>query len=125
MASYLFADARVVEVSQQPGLEGKRLAQVPEHSASVGVRFQHPAWINAALTARFVGDQYEDDLNTLPLGSYITVDLMLSRAITKNVEVFAGVENLFDTVYSTGRTSEGVISIGAPLMARAGLRLSF
>ena len=125
VASYLFADARVVEASQQPGLEGKRLAQVPEHSASVGVRFQRPAWFNASLTARFVGDQYEDDLNTLPLGNYIVVDLMLSRAISKNVEIFAGVENLFDQTYSTGRTSEGVVSIGAPLLARAGLRLSF
>src|SRR5437762_1688552 len=125
VASYLFADARVVEASQQPGLEGKRLAQVPEHSASVGVRFQHPGWFNASLTARFVGDQYEDDLNTLPLGNYIVVDLMLSRAISKNVEIFAGVENLFDQTYSTGRTSEGVVSIGAPLLARAGLRLSF
>jgi outer membrane receptor protein involved in Fe transport len=72
-----------------------------------------------------VGDQYEDDLNSLPLGNYIVVDLMLSRAISKNVEIFAGVENLFDQTYSTGRTSEGVISIGAPLLARAGLRLSF
>ena len=91
----------------------------------MGVRFQHPAWFNASLTARFVGDQYEDDLNTLPLGNYIVVDLMLSRAISKNVEIFAGVENLFDQTYSTGRTSEGVVSIGAPLLARAGLRLGF
>ena len=124
-ASYLFADARVVDAPQQPGLEGKRLAQVPENSATAGVRFTHPAWLNATLTARYVGDQYEDDLNTLPLGSYITVDLFLSHAFGKRAEVYIAVENLLDRIYTTGRTSEGVISIGEPRMARAGLRLRF
>ena len=55
----------------------------------------------------------------------LDVDLMLSRTLSKNAEVFVGVENLFDEVYTTARTSEGVSSIGAPLLARAGLRLSF
>ena len=119
-ASYLFADARVVDAPRQPGLEGKRLAQVPENGATAGVRFTHPAWLNATLTARYVGDQYEDDLNTLPLGSYITVDLFLSHAFGKRAEVYIAVENLLDRIYTTGRTSEGVISIGEPRMARAG-----
>ena len=34
-------------------------------------------------------------------------------------------ENLLDRIYTTGRTSEGVISTGEPRMARAGLRLRF
>jgi iron complex outermembrane recepter protein len=125
LASYLFADARVVDASQQPGLEGKRLAQVPEHSATAGVRFTHPDWLNATLTARYVGDQYEDDLNTLPLGSYVVVDLFLSRAFGKSTEVYVAVENLLDRIFTTGRTSEGVISTGEPRTARVGVRLRF
>jgi hypothetical protein len=39
--------------------------------------------------------------------------------------VFAAVENVFDTPYSVGRTSEGVVSIGAPRIVRGGLRLTF
>ncbi|HYS18086.1 MAG TPA: TonB-dependent receptor [Candidatus Binatia bacterium] len=125
LASYLFADARVVNAPQQPGLEGKRLAQVPEHNATAIVRFSHPDWFNASLTARYVGDQYEDDLNTLPLGGYVVVDVAVSRAITRSAEVYAAVENIFDRTYTTGRTTDGVISIGAPLLARAGVRLRF
>jgi hypothetical protein len=34
-------------------------------------------------------------------------------------------ENIFDRVYATGRTTDGVISIGQPFMARGGIRLSF
>jgi outer membrane receptor protein involved in Fe transport len=115
----------VVNAPQQPGLEGKRLAQVPEHGATATVRFSRPSWFDASVTARYVGPQYEDDLNTLPLGGYIVVDVAVSRAITKNVELYAAAENIFDRTYSTGRTTDGVISIGEPFMARGGLRLRF
>ncbi len=125
LASYLFADARVVNAPQQPGLEGKRLAQVPEHGATATVRFSRPSWFDASVTVRYVGDQYEDDLNSLPLGGYLVVDVAVSRAITKNVELYAAAENIFDRTYSTGRTSDGVISIGEPFMARGGVRLRF
>jgi iron complex outermembrane recepter protein len=125
LASYLFTDARVVEASRQPALEGKRLAQVPEHNVTLGLQYRNPAIVNVNAIARFVGEQYEDDLNTLPLGSYVTVDLFASRAFTPWLEVFAGVENLLDRTYSTGRTSEGVVSIGAPRLIRGGLRLTF
>ena len=52
------------------------------------------------------------------------LDLFVSRSFTKWLEAFAGVENLLDRVYSTGRTSEGVVSIGAPRLVRGGVRLS-
>ena len=125
LTSYLFSDARVVEATQQRSLGGNRLAQVPEHTVTLGVRYQNPALFNASATARHVGGQFEDDTNTLPLGNYVVVDLALSRALAKWSEVFVGVENLFDTTYATGRTSEGVVSIGAPRLLRGGVRLSF
>jgi outer membrane receptor protein involved in Fe transport len=125
IASYLFADARVVDAPQQPALEGKRLAQVPEHTAAVSVRYNNPAILAAAVTGRYVGPQFEDDLNTLPLGGYVVFDVALSRAVTKWSELFVAVENIFDETYSTGRTTEGVVSIGAPRFVRGGLRLAF
>jgi outer membrane cobalamin receptor len=125
LASYLFTDARVVDASSQPALEGKRLAQVPQHNVSLSAQYRNPALLDATVTARFIGDQYEDDLNTLRLGSYAVIDLFASRAITRWAEVFAAVENLLDSTYTVGRTSEGVISIGAPRMVRGGVRLTF
>ena len=125
LVSYLFVDARVVSAPQQPGLDGKRLAQVPENTVTAIVRFSRPSWFDATLTGRYVGQQYEDDLNTLSLGGYFTMDAMISRAITKNVELYAAAENLFDRVYTTGRTTDGVISIGEPFTVRGGVRLRF
>ena len=125
LASYLFSDARVVDAPGQPALEGKRLAQVPEHNVTLGVQYRNPAIVDASILARYLGSQYEDDLNSLSLGSYVVVDLSAARALTRWLQVFAAVENVFDTPYSVGRTSEGVVSIGAPRIVRGGLRLTF
>ncbi len=125
LASYLFTDARVVEASRQRSLEGKRLAQVPEHAFTLGVRYENPAWVNASAVGRFVGQQFEDDLNTLSLGRFFVMDVLLSRPMAKWAEIFLAVENLFDTTYAVGRTTEGVVSIGAPRLIRGGGRVTF
>jgi outer membrane receptor protein involved in Fe transport len=125
IAGYIFTDTTVLDAPQQRALEGKRLAQVPRHGASLTVRYDNPALFTAAATARFVGRQFEDDLNTLPLGSYVLLDLFLSRRLTRWAELFVGLENVLDTTYTTGRTSEGVVSIGAPFLAHGGVRLQF
>jgi outer membrane receptor protein involved in Fe transport len=125
LVSHLYTDARVVEASQERSLEGNRLAQVPAHTYTAGVRYDNPALLTAALTGRFVGRQWEDDANTLELGSFFVVDLFVARTLAKWVEAFAAVENLLDETYSTGRTSEGVVSIGAPRLVRGGVRLAF
>ncbi len=125
IGGYTYTDARVLDSPQQRSLEGKRLAQVPRHGAALTVRYDNPALFTAAVTARYVGRQFEDDLNTLPLGSYVLVDLFLSRRLARWAEVFAGIENLLDTTYTVGRTSDGVASIGAPFLAHGGVRLTF
>jgi outer membrane receptor protein involved in Fe transport len=114
----------VLDVVAQPALEGKRLAQVPEQTATVGVRFDRPGWFTAGLTVRYVGGQFEDDLNILPLGSYPLVDVYLGRAITRWAEVFVAIENVLDRTYAVGRSSEGVVSIGGPRLFRGGARVT-
>lgn len=125
LATYVFLDTRVAAASQQRSLEGLRLPQVPEHSITLVVRHENPAWVNASVVTRYVGMQFEDDANTLPLGSYIAVDLLLSRAVAKLGEIFLGFENLFNRTYAVGRTTDGITTIGAPLLVHGGVRLNF
>jgi iron complex outermembrane recepter protein len=124
-AGYVFSDARVVEASRQRALEGKRLAQVPEHSGSVGLRYDNRERLTAAVSVRLAGAQYEDDLNTLPLGGFAVVDLYVARQVVRGVDVFGAVENLFDQTYGVGRTAEGTVTIGAPRLVHGGVRLAF
>jgi outer membrane receptor protein involved in Fe transport len=125
IASHLYSDAHVVRAPNQRSLEGLRLAQVPAHTAALSVRYQNPEIATVQATARYVGNQFEDDANTLPLGSYVVFDLFVSRQLAKWAEAFAGVENILDTTYSVGRTTDGVISIGAPRLVHGGLRFAF
>jgi len=115
----------VVEAPTQRGLEGNRLAQVPDHVVTFAIHWEDPAWFGASFFVRRVGRQFEDDVNTLPMGAYTTLDARVHRRLGRNAQVYVGVENLLDETYSTARTSEGVVSIGAPRMVHGGVRLSF
>jgi outer membrane receptor protein involved in Fe transport len=125
LIGHAYTDAQVIESHGQPALEGKRLAQVPKHVTTGSVRWERPEWLAVQVSARFVGGQFEDDVNTLPLGRYTTLDVHLSRAVTKWGTVFLAVENLTNEEYTVARTSEGVSSIGSPRIVRGGLRLAF
>jgi outer membrane receptor protein involved in Fe transport len=123
--SYLFDDAKVVEASNQPSLEGKRIAQVPRHQLTAGVRYTNPAIVNVSLQGRYVSDQFEDDENTLKLGDYMTADLTLSRPIAKWGELFLAFENLFNRTIEVGKTTDGIITTGTPFLVHGGIRLRF
>ncbi|MBI4379796.1 MAG: TonB-dependent receptor [candidate division NC10 bacterium] len=127
--SYLFSDTEVLSAPNQPQLEGKRIAQVPEHRLSLKLTYTNPALINVSVQGRYVGDQFEDDLNSLKLGDFFVVDLMLWRPIpipkVSAGEVFLGVENLFDRTYEAGKTTDGIVTIGAPLLVHGGIRVRF
>lgn len=122
---HIYTDARVVEARRQPALEGKRLAQVPDNVVTLGVRWDNPAWVNVSANVRYVGRQYEDDLNTLPLSPFTVVDLQLSRPIAKWGEVFVAFENLLDETYAVQRTTDGIVTVGNPRLIRGGVRLTF
>jgi iron complex outermembrane receptor protein len=125
LLSHLYSDARVVESVRQPVLQGKRLAQVPDHVVTLGVRWDNPAWVNVAANVRYVGRQFEDDLNTLPLNPFTVVDLQLSRPIAKWADVFLAFENLLGETYAVQRTTDGIVTIGGPRLVRGGFRLTY
>jgi outer membrane receptor protein involved in Fe transport len=125
LLAHAYSDARVVEARRQPALEGKRLAQVPTNVVTLGVRWDNPTWVNVAANVRYVGRQFEDDLNTLPLNPYTVVDLQLSRPVTKWGEVFLALENLLDERYAVQRTTDGIVTVGGPRLIRGGVRLTY
>ncbi len=123
-ASHIYLDAHVIEASS-PALRDKRLAQVPDNVVTLGVHWDDPAWFAASLLVRRVGPQFEDDLNTLPMGAYTTVDMRIARQVGRHALLYFAVENLLDETYTVARTSEGVVSIGAPRFFHGGVRLAF
>ena len=53
------------------------------------------------------------------------MDLFPVARLRQVVRAHLAIDNLFDKVYTTGRTSEGVISIGEPRLIRGGIRVHF
>jgi outer membrane receptor protein involved in Fe transport len=95
---------------------------VPRNQFTVQTRYINPSVITLGVQARFVGNQFDNDLNTLPLGRLFTVDVLASRRLSSNVEIFAAAENLFDDRYVVAR--DPVQELGAPFIFRAGFRLN-
>ena len=104
----------MTDAAAQPDLEGKRIAQVPKHQASMRLAFDSPEILSAAVQLRYVGKQFENDRNSLPLADFVVVDLFASRALWPGWEIFLAVENLFDKTYEVGKSADGLVTVGMP-----------
>jgi outer membrane receptor protein involved in Fe transport len=136
--AYLYNRATVVENPANPALVGKFLPQVPEHRGTVDIAYSNPRYVTVALGVQMVGRQFDDDLNSrvVPeaaladagyevstdpgLPGYTLVDLMASRPIGRNFDVFVGAQNLFDQEYFVGTLPT---TIGSPRLVRGGIRV--
>jgi|SoiMethySBSTD1v2_1073268.scaffolds.fasta_scaffold04193_14 outer membrane receptor protein involved in Fe transport len=132
---YLFNIAKVTEYNPVPiagvavvDLTGKYLQQVPKHRGSFSIAYMNPRYINASLSSTFFGRQFDDDQNarikpgeTDPgLPAYGMVDISASRAIVRNLDVFFGVQNLFDREYYVMLLPT---TTGSPRLVHGGIRV--
>lgn len=123
-ASYLYNDATVTRASVAPHLAGRRLAQVPRHTAAAGLTFKLNR-VTVAPRLRYIGAQFEDDQNTLRLAPAAIVDVSISATLTQHTELFVTAENVFDERIETGRSADGLVNLGTPRLLLLGLRLTF
>lgn len=121
-ADALFNHATVQRASLAPGLVGKRIVQVPRRSATVGATWRAPGGFIVTPRLRWIGAQFEDDENQLPLGEVVVVDLGITRALTKNLELFLTTENVGAARIETGRSADGVVNVGTPRFVFGGVR---
>ena len=119
---YLINDATVQRAQVAPALEGLRLAQVPRSSASAGLTWKSGIW-TVGPQVRFMGEQFEDDLNTLRLAAATVIDLSVRVAVGTRAELFLNGENLGSHRIETGRSSDGLVNIGTPRLLLFGFRL--
>ncbi len=117
--AYLFSDSEVRRASEKE-LEDKQLAQVPKHRFQSTLRYIRPTIAEFSLGLRYVGKQFEDDLNSLELSPYATVDLAVSKELSRHYDLFVNLENLFDTEIEVGRSGD-LVAIGAPRRVFAGI----
>lgn len=120
-SSYLFDDAKIIDAEGE--IDGKRLAQVPKHTVVNRADVDAGEIGRGSVQVRWVSDSFEDDLNSLELGDFVVVDLSLARTMFPGVDLFFGIENLFDRTIETGRSGDGIVAIGSPLLVHGGVRI--
>ena len=120
-AGYLFADSRVKESPSNPALVDKLILQVPPHQFTFQTRIPWRAWI-FSLQGRASGEQFDDDLNEFRLEPYFQLDAFASKKVKEKFEIFAAVENVFNSRYTVGRTP--VRTASSPINARFGIRFN-
>lgn len=123
--AYLWTNGEIRSAADDPTLVGNRLPQVPRHQGTFAFDYDDGGSWHASLQVRVVGRQYEDDANTRSLSPYATVDAFVGRDLGAGFEVFVAAENLFDKTVESGVSADGVVSIGAPRLVRAGVRWTF
>lgn len=130
-AGYEFTGATVVNYTVPAGeisLLGKEVAQVPRNVFTWEARYWNPSRLLLSVEGRFVGKQFDDDLNQYPLNRFYTMDVQISRNLTRNLELYAAAENITDERYYVDNTPAGsgsLFNIGPPLLYRIGLRMNF
>ncbi len=120
---YQFVDSKVSSFPASPALVGLWIAQVPHNALTFQARYTNPRIITLAIDGRMIGKQFDDDLNTFPLGRFFVLDFIASRSVGHGVELFGAAENLFDVKYAAAATP--VTQLGLPIAARVGLRFEF
>ena len=120
-ASYIFTKPKVEEAAD-PSLEGKLLAQTPENVFTAAIDWTPAARWRLTAEARWVDRQFEDDQNSRVLAPFTTVDAALSYDFSAHLSAALRVENLFNEQVETGRSADGLVSIGAPRLVAVALR---
>lgn len=120
-AGYLFADASLVRFPANTALEGLMIPQVARHQFTFQSRYANPSVITVGLQGRASSSQFDDDQNLFRLAPYFTLDVFVSRRITRSLEAFVAMENLFNQRYEVGKTP--VTTLGPPILVRAALKV--
>ena len=119
---YQFVHAYVEDSS--PTLIGKSVPEVPRNQFTWEARYWRPSVVMLSVQGRYSSLQYDDDLNTLPLGQYYVMDLFAGRQLKNGLTVYIAGENLLNQRYATASTPP-IVNLGPPLLARIGIRYDF
>lgn len=98
---------------------GRDLARRPRHSINTSLDYDWAFGLKTGATITHVGDSFDNATNTRILEGYVLVDLRAAFPVTRNIELYGRIENLFNAQYETS------FRYGTPRRAAyAGVRLA-
>jgi vitamin B12 transporter len=97
----------------------RRLPSWPVHQASLIASYQPLERVRLNVEYRYVGSRFNDAENTQKMGSFKVVNLAATYDVTKNVQIYGRIDNLFNEQY------EEFLFFGTPIRSiYGGVRLT-
>ena len=121
--SYAYSNSKVRASGSASALNGLSPAQSPSHAANANVRWTPDIGTIFSATVRYVGAQFEDDLESNILPSALTVDGFAQIPLTRHVALTGRVENIFNEAVVT-RKVDSSIDLGTPRILWIGLKFT-
>jgi vitamin B12 transporter len=116
-----WVDATVEASGAAAPLDGLRPAQTPRQTGAATFAWRG-ALVHGSITARYVGAQYEDDLNRQRLPAAFTLDAEALVPLGKRLALEARAENLGDRRVYAGISGDGIVERATPRTLWIGLR---
>ena len=99
---------------------GRDLVRRPRHSVNASLDYDWAFGLKTGATITHVDASFDNDSNTRKLAGYVLVDLRAALPLTRTLELYGRIENLFNAQYETS------FLYGTPRRAAyAGVRLAF
>ena len=121
--NHQYNPTEVTDAPGRPELVGNEVQGSPTHRAMLRVGHVDPSLLEVIATARYLGDRFDNDLNTGEIAGSFLVDLRIRRQLTSGLSAYASVQNLFDAIAEMSHDANGFIRVGAPRTVTGGLRL--
>jgi len=119
---YLYSNAEIVEAGAETALDGNEVPQVSEHQATAGIDWRPRDRLDVWLGLRYVGDSFDDDLNTRRLDDYVVFDASVGVALDRRWSLYVRAENVLGNRYEVGQTADGLTTYGPAAIVLAGVR---
>lgn len=98
---------------------GRDLVRRPRHSVNASLDYDWAFGLKTGATITHVDASFDNDSNTRKLAGYVLVDLRAALPVTRTIELYGRIENLFNAQYETS------FRYGTPRRAAyAGVRLA-
>jgi outer membrane receptor protein involved in Fe transport len=120
-AAFSITDARVHPDPANIQIAGNRPAQAPPVTITAGATWLPLSRLKLDADLHWEAARFEDDQNTMLLGSAFVLDLKAAYRLVDAMSVFISVENATKANIATAEAADGTISYGQPRVCEVGL----
>jgi len=120
---YTYADSPITSNSIDPASVGLQQIMVPHHKVTLSINYVGANGWRITPQLRYLSKQWGDSDHTLPIDGHFVADLTGSYPLTKRVEVYGELQNLFNKTYIGFNDGASPPQLGEPLSVFGGIRI--